>query len=227
MIRLSFSLIFLILLTLTLGCEQQTAQRESDKDKQDMKGTIVVMGDSLTAGYGVALDQGFPALLENKLNASNHLYRVVNSGVSGETSSGTLSRLSWVLTMKPDIVILETGANDGLRGLPPTLIKKNIRTIIGKLQKNNIIPVLVGMQIVSNMGAEYTEEFKAIYPEIAGEYGVIFMPFLLDGVAAKPEFNGKDGIHPNEKGYRVIAENLFPYVLQAVEEREKTSSLSR
>ncbi len=225
MTKLSVPLFLVFLLTWTLGCEQQSGQVEGDKKKQGMQGTIVVMGDSLTAGYGVALDQSFPSLLEDKLNASQQFYRVVNAGVSGETSSGTLSRLSWVLTMKPDIVILETGANDGLRGLPPTLIKKNIRTIIAKLQKSNIITVLVGMQMVSNMGAEYTEEFQAIYPEIAGEYGVLFMPFLLEGVAAKPELNGEDGIHPNEKGYQVIAENLLPYVLQAVEEREKTSSL--
>ncbi len=217
--RLCLLLVVLSLLACIPGCERQGAQVDEGEKKQSIQGTIIVMGDSLTVGYGVAQEESLPYLLEKKLIASGHYYRVVNAGVSGETSSGALSRLPWVLTMKPDILILETGANDGLRGLPPSHIKDNLLSILDKLQQKNITTILAGMRMVSNLGEEYTEEFKNVYSEVALETGVIFMPFFLEGVAANPELNREDGIHPNEKGYRVIADNVFPYVLQAVAKR--------
>jgi acyl-CoA thioesterase-1 len=177
------------------------------------------MGDSLTAGYGVAIEESYPALLEKKLRAAGHPYQVINAGVSGETSSGALSRLEWVLTMKPDIVILETGANDGLRGIDPQVAEDNIRKMLTTLKEREIPVVLAGMRMVRNLGPGHVARFNDIYPKLAGENDVIFMPFFLEGVAMVRQFNQEDGVHPNPAGYGKIVENLFPYVVRAIEKR--------
>jgi acyl-CoA thioesterase-1 len=182
-------------------------------------GIVVAMGDSLTAGYGVAIEESYPALLEKKLRAAGHPYQVINAGVSGETSSGALSRLEWVLTMKPDIVILETGANDGLRGIDPQVAEDNIRKMLTTLKEREITVVLAGMRMVRNLGPGYVARFNEIYPKLAGESDVIFMPFFLEGVAMVRQFNQEDGVHPNPAGYGKIVENLFPYVVRAIEKR--------
>jgi acyl-CoA thioesterase-1 len=182
-------------------------------------GIIVAMGDSLTAGYGVAIEESYPALLEKKLRAAGHPYQVINAGVSGETSSGALSRLEWVLTMKPDIVILETGANDGLRGIDPQVAEDNIRKMLTTLKEREITVVLAGMRMVRNLGPGYVARFNETYSKLAGESDVIFMPFFLEGVAMVRQFNQEDGVHPNLAGYEKIVENLFPYVLRAIEKR--------
>ncbi len=181
--------------------------------------TIVAMGDSLTAGFGVAEAEAYPALLEQKLNADAGgvaRYKVVNAGVSGETSSGALSRVKWVLNMKPDIVILETGANDGLRGIDPEVVRKNIGAAVSMFKEHGVTVVLAGMLMSPSLGQKYTSEFAAVYPEVARNHDVILMPFFLDGVASNPAFNLPDGIHPNAAGYRIIADNIHPYVLEAV-----------
>ncbi len=219
--RFRYFLLFVCVCTLTYaGCKPHEQQPERKAEDRVMEGTIVVMGDSLTAGLGVSLEESLPYLLEEKLHTSGYFYRVVNAGVSGETSRGALSRLNWVLTMKPDILLLETGANDGLRGLPAEHLKENLLSIIERLDNEKIITVLAGMRMVSNLGDDYTKKFEAVYGEVAVDTGVIFMPFFLEGVVSHPELNREDGIHPNAKGYRVIAEHVYPYIVQAIEKRE-------
>ena len=200
------------------GTEKKTATKKQEVPRQ----VIVALGDSLTAGFGVELENSYPAQLERKLAAEGYSMRLVNAGVSGETSSGTLSRLDWILSQKPDIVILEIGANDGLRGIDTALVKSNIDTILQRLQENNVVTVLAGMKMVRNLGDQYTREFDSIYPTLANKHQVIFMPFFLEGVASIASLNSGDGIHPNEKGYEIITENIYPYVVRAIEQlREK------
>ena len=185
------------------------------------EGTIVAVGDSLTAGLGVAEEFAYPALLEKKLAAAGIRYRVINAGVSGETSSGTLSRISWILQMKPDIVILETGANDGLRGIDPGLIRKNIEDILQTLQEAHVTVVVAGMEMVRSLGPEYTDAFRRVYPEASKQFHVPLIPFFLAGVAGRSTLNQADGIHPTTEGYKVVVETVYPYVVEAIRERAK------
>jgi len=180
----------------------------------------VAVGDSLTEGLGVEEELAYPALLEEKLRQQGYRYQVVNAGNSGETSSGTLSRIKWVLTLNPDIVILVIGANDGFRGIDPGLIKSNIVAIIKTLKEKNVIVVLGGMQIVQNLGRDYTGAFAEIYPEIARSEDVLLIPFFLADVAADRELNQADGIHPNAEGYRRIVDTVYPYVTEAIKIHE-------
>ena len=202
------------------GCDrpsQEGAARPAADAGETALGVIVCMGDSLTAGYGVDENQAYPALLEKRLHETGLTYTVINAGISGETSSGALSRLDWMLTLNPDIVILETGANDGLRGVDPALTRRNIETIVSDLQARGIIVVLAGMQMVRNLGPDFTRAFSAIYPDIARQNDLILMPFFLEGVAGRPSLNQADGIHPTPEGYRIIIANLYPYVLEAIQ----------
>ena len=212
--RLLILIICIVFVTPTGCSESETASGQAEV--VNYEGTIVAVGDSLTEGLGVEEEYAYPALLEKKLNAQGFRYRVINAGISGETSSGTLARVKWILTLKPDIVILVIGSNDGLRGLDPNLIKTNINSIIKALKENNVIIVLGAMQIVQNLGEEYTTAFANIYPEIAETQQVILTPFFLDGVAAVPTLNQADGIHPTADGYRIIAENLTKYAIKAI-----------
>jgi acyl-CoA thioesterase-1 len=181
------------------------------------EGTIVALGDSLTAGYGLAEEEAWPALLERRLAAEGVRWRVVNAGISGETSSGALARVDWVLRqLKPDVVILETGPNDGLRGLELGLVRENLLAAVRRLQAGGATVVLAGMQMVRNLGDEYTRGFAALYPAVAAETGAILVPFLLEGVAAVPALNLPDGIHPNADGQRRILETVHPHVLRAI-----------
>lgn len=179
-------------------------------------GTIVCVGDSLTEGAGVTEDQAYPALLKQKLADDGRSYAVINAGISGETSSGALSRLNWIMTLKPDIVILETGANDGLRGTDPRLIRENITAIVRTLKGKGVIVVLAGMEMLRNMGADYTTAFREIYTKVAEEENLPRIPFFLAGVAGNPRLNQADGIHPNAEGYKVIIDKIYPYVLEAI-----------
>jgi len=188
-------------------------------------GTVVCVGDSLTAGLGVDEEKNFPAQLKRRLEADGHNYQVINAGVSGETTSGTLSRLEWILTLKPDIVILEIGANDGLRGIDPAVPAKNLREILRILKENNVIVVFTGMKMVWNLGPAYTLAFNAIYPEIADENDLIFMPFFLKDVATIRDLNIEDGLHPNAKGYEKVVENIYPYVLESITQFEKNRGI--
>ena len=207
-------------LTLLTGCKDdgKTAAALS-ADPPASRGTVIAVGDSLTAGYGVSQLEAYPAQLEKKLREAGYHWQVVNAGISGETSSGTLSRIDWILKLKPDIVVLETGANDGLRGVPPHLIKKNLDQIVSRLEANDVVVVLAGMQALKNMGGSFTTEFAAIYPSIAKKYDLILMPFFLENVAGEPDLNLGDGIHPSAKGYRIITDSIYPYLLQAIEKK--------
>jgi acyl-CoA thioesterase-1 len=185
------------------------------------KGTIVAVGDSLTAGLGVNEEEAYPAQLEKKLRAAGYDWKVVNAGISGETSSGTLSRINWVMKLKPDIVILETGANDGLRGIDPAVTRKNIDETIRILKERNVTVVLAGMRMVRNLGKEFTKGFADLYPFLARKHGLILVPFFLQGVAGDPSLNRPDGIHPTAEGYRIITENIFPFAQKAIDDRTK------
>jgi acyl-CoA thioesterase-1 len=182
---------------------------------------IVALGDSLTEGMGVDPAATYPAQLERKLAAAGYAVTVANAGVSGETSSGALSRVDWVLRQKPDIVILATGGNDGLRGIKPAVTAENIDQIVQRVQASGAVVVLAGMEMVQNMGEEFTSEFRALYPAVAKRHGVILMPFLLEGVATDPDLNQPDFIHPTAEGYTIVVENLYPYIVQAIEQVQK------
>ena len=210
-------LYFILFLVLFVqGCGDESTP-PSDPKSPDYEGTIVAVGDSLTEGLGVAEEFAYPALLEKKLRSNGYHYRVVNAGVSGETSSGTLARIKWVLTLKPDIVILVIGANDGFRGIDPELIKTNILTIVRALKEKKVIVLLGGMQMAQNLGKEYITAFEKIYPLVAREENVGLVPFFLAGVAANSKLNQADGIHPTAEGYRVVVDHIFPYVIEAIE----------
>ena len=211
----------LFLVLLLSGCKQPAEKKTGEQEKKGYAGIIVAVGDSLTAGLGVAEEDNYPAQLQRRLDTEGLRYRVINSGVSGETSSGALSRLNWILSLKPDIVILETGANDGLRGVDPQLTRKNIEKIVAGLQEKKIITILAGMRMVGNLGLGYTDPFRQLYLDVAKETGVIFMPFFLEGVAADPTLNISDGIHPNRRGYEIIVNNLFPSVIRAIDLKKK------
>jgi acyl-CoA thioesterase I len=179
---------------------------------RDAEPVIVAFGDSLTAGYGVEAHEAYPALVETILRREGYDYRVVNAGVSGDTTAGGLRRVDWVLRARPDVAIVALGANDGLRGLSVAAMRENLRRIVGRLQEGGARVLLAGMRVPPNYGADYAREFAAAFPAVARRTGATLMPFLLDGVAARPALNQEDGIHPNAAGHRVIAERLWPYL---------------
>ncbi len=199
------------------GSEQRNeAAAVPQQSQAASQGTIVAMGDSLTAGLGVNENDAYPAQLERRLQAAGLNWRVVNAGISGETSSGALSRINWVMKLRPDIVVLETGANDGLRGVDPRVTQKNIDEMLRIFKKNKVLVVLAGMRMLRNLGAEYTDAFNAVYPRLAAKHNVTLVPFFLQGVAGESSLNQKDGIHPTAEGYRIITEKIYPYVFQAI-----------
>jgi len=186
---------------------------------------IVALGDSLTAGFGVVSNDSFPVRLEAALRDAGVKARVVNAGVSGDTSAGGLARLDWVLAgnpdLVPDLVIVELGANDALRGLAPADMEVNLDAILTRLAGRGVPAVLTGMLAPPNMGRAYGDAFKAVFPRLAKRHGVVFYPFFLDGVAAQPALNQPDGIHPNAAGVRVIVERFTPHLLRALAEIEQ------
>ena len=171
---------------------------------------IVAFGNSLTAGLGVAPAQSYPAHLQRTLDADGYAYRVVNAGVSGDTTAGGARRVSWVLKSKPAIVILELGANDGLRGLSLSETKDNLERIIQQLQQASVTVVLAGMKLPPNYGQDYTDGFESLYKTLAKQYRLTLIPFFLDGVATSSMLNQADGIHPTGEGYRIIVEQILP-----------------
>ena len=173
---------------------------------------ILVFGDSITAGYGLDdTADAFPAIVEKKLDSLGFEYDVINSGVSGETSAGGKSRISWVMNNPVDIFILELGGNDGLRGLPLSETKENLQAIINTIKKKSPTThiVLAGMQLPPNLGQEYTQEFKGLYYELAEKNELTFIPFILENVGGIQSLNQKDGIHPTKEGHKIIAETVW------------------
>ena len=174
---------------------------------------VIVLGDSLVAGYGLLKNDGFINQLQNKINSNNIKLNLVNGGVSGETSSGLMNRLEWVLEEKFDGVIVSIGANDALRGINPKLTFQNINNILNYLKKNQIPTMLIGMKAPNNLGKRYVNEFNRIYPNLAKIYKVSFYPFFLKDVVLVPSLNQDDMIHPNKKGVKKIVENIYPYFI--------------
>ncbi len=171
---------------------------------------ILFFGDSLTAGYGLTPEEAFPALVEKSLNKKGANVKVVNAGLSGETTAGGLARIDWILRQPIDIFVLELGGNDGLRGLPIDQTKKNLQTIIDKVKAKypKVKIVLTGMMVPPNMGKEYSTGFRDIFKEVARKNNAVFVPFLLEGVGGIEKLNQADGIHPNVEGHKIVAENL-------------------
>ncbi len=174
---------------------------------------LMVIGDSLTAGFGLPVEQAFPAKLEAALRQKGHAVSVLNGGVSGDTSAGGKARIEWALADKPDAVILELGANDGLRGIDPKDLYANLKAILETLQARGIPTFLAGMVAPPNLGEAYGKEFRAVYTRLAQEFDVPLQPFFLDGVAMKRELNQADGIHPNAKGVAVLVDNIVPLLV--------------
>lgn len=172
--------------------------------------TILALGDSLFAGYGLPAGQSVPDLLAQRLGRDGYAVRMVNAGVSGDTSSGGLARLPWLLKERPDIVMLELGANDGLMGMPPENLERNLAAMLDLLAEKRIPVLLAGMRSLANFGPDYAERFDAVYPRLAEKYGAVLLPFLLAGVAMRPELNQADGIHPNPAGAAKVADSLYP-----------------
>jgi len=176
---------------------------------------ILIFGDSITAGYGLSPDQAYPAILNKKLIDLHKNYKVIGSGVSGETSTGGLSRIDWVLRQPVDIFIVELGANDGLRGLPLEETQKNLQAIIDKVKiKYPAAKIVVaGMMVPPNMGPAYADKFKKIFPDLAKRNNAALIPFLLQGVAGDEKLNQADGIHPTAAGHKILAENVYKTIM--------------
>jgi len=182
---------------------------------------ILALGDSLTAGLGLPEGQGFAAQLERALNAGGRAVRVLNAGVSGDTTAGGLQRLDWALAGKPHVAIVELGANDMLRGLDPAKAEANLDAILTKLKKRGVTTLLAGMLAAPNLGRDYERAFNAIYPALAQKHGVALYPFFLDGVAGNLALLLPDGLHPNERGVAEIVRRILPAVERALAEAAK------
>ncbi len=197
----------------TSSAEKQPTNRADKKPPVNVasgKPKIIAFGDSLTAGFGLAEKESYPFLLQGKLKADGYDYEVINAGVSGETSLGGLERVDWVLEQEnAQILILELGANDLLRGLPVAKMKSNLAAIIKKAQAKNIKVLLCGMLAPPTMGAQYQREFVNAFPDLASEYKVEFLPFLLENIALDKNLNQPDGIHPNADGEKIMTENVY------------------
>lgn len=182
-----------------------------DIGRADERSTLVFIGDSLTAGYGLDPDEAYPALVQQKIDDAGLPWRVVNAGISGDTTAGGLRRLGWILRQKVKMVVIELGANDGLRGIAPEVTQANLKAMIERIRTSapEAKIVLAGMQVPTNLGREHTEKFAAIYPTLAKECGVALIPFLLEGVGGHPELNQVDGIHPTTKGQAILATNVW------------------
>lgn len=218
LIRFSTALSFISLLAFASACGVSTAEKKTNRATnkkppaqiESGKPKIVAFGDSLTAGFGLAEKESYPYLLQERLKADGFDYEVVNAGVSGETSLGGLERIDWVLEQENvQILILELGANDLLRNLPVAKMKSNLAEIIKRAQAKKITVLLCGMLAPPSVGAQYQRDYTTAFPDLASEYKVAFLPFVLEGVALDKNLNQPDGIHPNAAGERVMTENVY------------------
>lgn len=214
--------IFLWLITLScttsppsesLPTERQAPTQAAEPMNEESK-LILFLGDSLTAGYGLDPAQAFPAIIQDKIRERSWDFRVVNAGISGDTTSSGLSRVDWYLDRKVDVLFLELGANDGLRGISLALTRENLQKIIDRVRQENpeVRVIIAGMMIPTNLGPDYTTEFKDIFIELASANDAVLIPFLLEGVAAQPQLNLEDGIHPTAEGHRIVSENVWRYM---------------
>lgn len=180
-----------------------------------------MLGDSLTAGYGLVKGQSIAAQLDRALKADGMAVQIINAGVSGDTSAGGRARLGWALADQPDGLIIELGANDGLRGLDPADTRQNLDAIIAQAKMAGLEVLLTGMLAPPNLGPEFGEEFNRIYPELAAQHQVLLYPFFLEGVIAEPTLNQADGIHPNPEGVAVVVKNMMPVVRAFIQKIKK------
>tara|TARA_R110002074_G_scaffold401581_1_gene600210 strand:+ start:21288 stop:22028 length:741 start_codon:yes stop_codon:yes gene_type:complete len=211
-----------------IGCGESPEKKQSDSATQEISVSenevietnqkiILFYGNSLTAAYGLDTKEGFPNRIQQRLDSLGLEFKVINSGLSGETTSGGLNRLDWVLNQPVDIFVLELGANDGLRGIPISESMNNLQAMIDMVKVKNpeTIIILAGMQIPPNMGADYTSQFMAMYPALAESNEILLIPFLLEGVAGIPELNLEDGIHPTAEGQKIVTNNVWK-ILESV-----------
>ena len=211
------SLLVTILLCLPLLYMSATAHAQSTP-AQSTPIKLAILGDSLAAGYGVKPGQSVPARLEAALKAQGRNVTVINHGVSGDTTAGGLDRIDWMLADKPDIVMVELGANDALRGLDPAAAERNLDAIIAKLKAAGVTVWLAGMLAPRNFGPEYAQQFDGLYKRLAEKYNLPLYPFFLDGVAQDVALNQADGLHPNPKGVDIIVERLLPFVTKNLDD---------
>lgn len=225
--------VILLFLVISCGNNSDKSKREISKDNEAENETvleeknkqsdnvILFFGNSLTAGMGLETSEAFPALIQNKIDSLGLDYKVVNAGLSGETTASGINRIDWVLKQNVDIFVLELGANDGLRGIPLSETRKNLQDIIDavKSKNPNTKIILAGMQIPPNMGQDYTTEFRNIFPELAEKNDIALIPFLLDGVAGNPDLNQSDGIHPTAEGYEVVSENVWEVLSEVIDNK--------
>lgn len=197
---------------------------ESRAPSKDVRKTILIVGTSLTAGYGMDPEQAYPALIQRRLDSLGMNYEVINAGVSGETSSGALHRMDWLLKQPIDVFVLETGANDGLRGLPVDSLRANIQQILDDVKRTHPQAkiLLVGMEALTNMGVAYSASFRNVYPQLAKKNRLAFLPFLLKGVGGVDTLNQQDMVHPNPRGAAIIAETVWSALRGLLDEGDKT-----
>ena len=212
---------YFFLLLLIIACGQSNDKKSGNKSAEESEAiedninsankTIIFFGDSLTAGYQLDPQEAFPARIQEILDSLQLNYTVVNAGLSGETTTGGLNRINWILNQKADVFILELGANDGLRGIPLSETRQNLQAMIDTVRSRNAKTeiILAGMQIPPNLGQDYTEEFRKIFVDLAAENELSLIPFLLEGVAGIPELNLADGIHPTPEGHHIVADNVW------------------
>lgn len=199
----------------TLDSVDQSTSKANDAKVKN----ILFFGTSLTAGYGLDPTEAYPALIQNRIDSLKMPYKVINGGLSGETSAAGKSRISWLLKQPIDVFVLELGANDGLRGLPVAQTTKNLQSIIDSVKNKypNVKMVMAGMQVPPNMGAKYAEDFKNIFPNLAKKNNMALVPFLLDKVGGIPKLNQEDGIHPTAEGDKILAENVWVILKDVIE----------
>ena len=216
----------LILLLFIAGCKnkQVTETAKESQSKKENKTVapvktknILFFGNSLTAGYGLDPSEAFPALIQSKLDSLGYPYKVINAGLSGETSAGGKNRIEWVLNQPVDIFLLELGGNDGLRGIPVSETEKNLQAIIDKVRTKYPAAqlILLGIQVPPNMGERYSTAFRTVFRELAKKNKLRFLPFLLEGVGGVPELNQNDGIHPTATGHKIVAENVWKVLTES------------
>ncbi len=219
--RAPIAIVLAALLIMGLGAGTSSAQETSGMPSQEDAPEpvkLLALGDSLTAGFGLAQDEGFTAQLEQALTDQGFTVEIVNAGVSGDTTAGGRARLGWILDNTITHAMVALGANDALRGLEPDQTQANLRAILEMLQEKEIPVLLAGMLAPRNLGPDYGAEFDGLYPALAEEFDVVFYPFFLEGVAAEPSLNQADGIHPNPEGVAIMVDAILPYVVELIEQ---------
>jgi acyl-CoA thioesterase-1 len=220
--------VFIIICSFSVGCQAPDQSRTGEESKEQAskikivsRPIILFFGNSITAGYQLDMQQAFPALIQTRLDSMGYQYKTINAGLSGETSASGVRRIDWVLRDKPEIFVLELGANDGLRGLPLKETMINLQEIIEavKAMNQDVQIVIAGMQVPPNLGQEYTEQFNNIFKDLADNNQAVLIPFLLEGVAGDPDLNLSDGIHPTAEGHTILAETVWQSLLPVLKKQ--------